>query len=233
MLPTLYGFDIVLEEFGQNISHVTSKTYFTHTFFTDRQVYGAITGIVENIGEWQPRRTLCTAAFPLGFAERKRVWFSTIPRDYYKENALNKKSYYLMEGYQEYLVPATRFRAFSFIKPPAVIFIGKKRAMACIENVKKCHAAIKKDDWTTRDLVYTDTYRAAWGSGIKQANIEDASSRFLVGRFFCDEVLEVTYNDETYRFYQLLAEIRKEENIGESFIQPTLIGKPYTQLSLF
>ena len=125
-MSCLYGFTFVLEEFAQNISHVSRKTYFSHSFFTDRQVYAAITGLHQMQEKWEYMRVPNTLALPRGAPVKKRQYFSTLNRRLEKSNELVGKSFYLIDGRQEYLAPGNLFTAFSLQQPPRILFIGKK-----------------------------------------------------------------------------------------------------------
>lgn len=200
----LFALEFELEEFGQNVSHLIRKTYYTHEFFTDRQVHASITREFEILGrdKYEFKRVPCTLAIPLD-VEKKRIWFSTVNADFQKEKTGGLT--YITEGYQEYLVPGSRFLAFSFIKPEQkAIFIGKKGALAIINKLSKVNYKIVNNSWTSLDLVYLNDYEKFSGSDILEVKLKDASQRFLIGQFRCTKTLETEYNDQKFSFYTIL-----------------------------
>lgn len=201
----LFALEFELEEFGQNISHLVRKTYYTNDFFTDRQVHASITREFDLLGrdKYEYKRVPCTLAIPL-HVEKKRIWFSTVNTDYQKEQITGALTY-ITEGYQEYLVPSSRFLAFSFIKPEQkAIFIGKKGALATITKLNKVNYKIVNNSWTSLDLVYLHDYEKFSGSEILEVRPKDASQRFLIGQFKCTKTLETEYNGQKFGFYTLL-----------------------------
>lgn len=200
----LFALEFELEEFGQNVSHLIRKTYYTHDFFTDRQVHASITKEFDLLGrsKYEYKIVPCTLAIPLK-VDKKRIWFSTINVDFQKEKTGGLT--YITEGYQEYLAPGSRFLAFSFIKPEQkAIFIGKKGALASIDKVSKVNYKIVNNSWTSLDLVYLNDYEKFSGSDILEVKLKDASQRFLIGQFRCAKTLETEYNDQKFRFYTIL-----------------------------
>lgn len=200
----LFALEFELEEFGQNVSHLIRKTYYTHDFFTDRQVHASITKEFDLLGggKYEYKIVPCTLAIPLK-VEKKRIWFSTVNADFQKEKTGGLT--YITEGYQEYLAPGSRFLAFSFIKPEhKAIFIGKKGALAIIDKVSKVNYKIVNNSWTSLDLVYLNDYEKFSGSDILEVKLKDASQRFLIGQFRCAKTLETEYNDQKFSFYTIL-----------------------------
>ncbi len=197
----LYAFEFELEDFGQNISHLTQKTYYTHNFFTDRQVYASITRDFEMTDTYQFKSVPCTLAIPINVT-KIRQWFSSRNVNYKKgDDAAN---ICITEGYQEYLCPQSKFLAFSFIKPPPILFIGKKGALARISSLQKVDYQLQTNKWTTLDLIYFQDYLNAKQKEILKFRIIDASQRFLVGEFKCAKVLTVTFKGQEYRFFSLV-----------------------------
>lgn len=201
----LYAVEFELEDFGQNIAHLVRKTYYTHDFFTDRQVYAGITRDFELKGRanYELRAVPCTIAMPLS-VEKQRMWFSSVNADFVKEQRTEVLRY-VTEGYQEYLTPGSRFLAFSFIKPDhRSLFIGKKGALASITELKPVGYTLKADAWTTLDLIYVEQYKEQLNKQISAVRLRDAAQRFLVGEFKCSQILETEYNGEIYRFYSMV-----------------------------
>ena len=200
----LYALEFELEEFGQNVSHIVRKTYYTYDFFTDRQVYAAITRNFEFIGRdnYDFKIVPCSLAIPL-VVEKQRIWFSDVNADFQKEQNTGALTF-ITEGYQEYLVPGSKFLTFSWIKPEQnTLFIGKKSAIAYVTELEKTKYNIINDAWTTQDLIYFNNYENQIGKGIFEIRLKEASQRFLVGEFKCSKVLETEYNNQKYRFYNL------------------------------
>jgi hypothetical protein len=200
----LYAIRFELEEFGQNISHLTRKTYYTHNFFTDRQVYAAITRSFSFIGsdEYRPEKVPCTLAVPLD-VRKHRTFFSINNADLQKERKTAVLRY-VTEGYQELMAPGSKFVAFSFVKPcQDKMFIGKKSALAHIEKLEKTAFAEKKSDWTSEDMVSLQEYETEKGKEIFGVRLVDASTRYLVGRFKVANLLETKFEDNVYKFYSL------------------------------
>lgn len=206
----LYAIEFELEDFGQNVSHVVRKTYYTHDFFTDRQVYSALTRDFDLIGRdfYDFKRVPCSLAIPIN-VQKQKIWFSITNADFQKEQMTGLLTY-LTEGYQEYLLPGSKFLAFSFIKPEGkTIFIGKKSCLATINGLKKVDFNEKKLGWTTLDMVYLDDYRGQVGKEILEIRLLDASRRFFVGQFKTSNLIEVTHNDKSYRLYSLWKNMSK------------------------
>jgi len=202
--PPLYAIKFELEEFGQNVSHLTRKTYYTHDFFTDRQVYAAITHSFTFLGidRYQFEKVPCTFAIPLDVKKHK-AFFSINNADLQKKQNTAVLRY-ITEGRQELLTPGSKFLAFSFIEPKHdKLFIGKKSALANIEEKEKVLFEEKKDEWTTEDLIYLHEYNAEKNKEIFGVRLVDASTRFLVGRFKVSNLLEVRFRDRVYKFYSL------------------------------
>jgi len=201
---TLYAIKFELEEFGQNVSHLTRKTYYTHDFFTDRQVYAAITHSFEFFGtsQYKFEKVPCTFAIPLDVKKHK-TFFSINNANLQKEQ-ITAVLRYITEGRQELIVPGSKFLAFSFVEPPYdKLFIGKKSALATVEKKEKVIFEKKKDEWTTEDMIYLQEYEAEKNKEIFGVRLVDASTRFLVGRFKVSNLLEVEFEDRVYRFYSL------------------------------
>lgn len=202
--PSLYAIKFEIGEFGQNISHLTRKTYYTHDFFTDRQVYAAITHSFSFIGftEYEIERVPCTFAIPLDVRKHK-IFFSINNTNLQKEQRTAILRY-VTEGYQELIAPGSKFLAFSFAEPLYdVLFVGKKSALAHIEKREKVVFREKKDGWTTEDMVYLDEYEAEKNKTIFGVRLSDASTRFLVGRFKVSNLLETEFEGHIYRLYSL------------------------------
>ncbi len=200
----LYAIEFELEDFGQNVSHVVRKTYYTYDFFTDRQVYSAITKDFDLIGRdrYEFKRVPCSLAIPLN-VQKQKIWFSITNADLQKEQVTGALTY-ITEGYQEYLLPGSKFLAFSFIKPKEkTLFIGKKSSLAIINNSEKVDFEERKTEWTTLDIVYFNDYQSQMGKEILELKLLDASKRFLVGHFKTSALIEVAYNGKNYRFYSL------------------------------
>ena len=202
--PPLYAITFELEEFGQNVSHLTRKTYYTHDFFTDRQVYAAITHSFTFFGtdQYEFERVPCTFAIPLDVRKHK-TFFSINNADLQKEQ-ITAVLRYITEGRQELITPGSKFLAFSFVEPKYdKLFIGKKSALANIEKKEKVLFEEKKDEWTTEDMIYLQEYNAEKNKEIFGVRLVDASTRFLVGRFNVSNLLEVKFEDRIYKFYSL------------------------------
>ena len=202
--PPLYAIKFELEEFGQNVSHLTRKTYYTHDFFTDRQVYAAITYSFTFLGtdQYKFEKVPCTFAIPLDVKKHK-TFFSINNADLQKEQ-ITAILRYITEGRQELITPGSKFLAFSFVEPKYdKLFIGKKSALANIEKKEKVLFEEKKDEWTTEDMIYLQEYEAEKNKEIFGVRLVDASTRFLVGRFKVSNLLEVRFEDRIYKFYSL------------------------------
>lgn len=222
-MESLYAFEFELQDFGQNVSHLTRKTYYTHDFFTDREVYAAISGrwvgalrtegelashkAYEALSERVPTTLACSRS-PI--AKTKR-WFSILPRDLAKSNKRVNVSLAILEGWREVILPGTRFLAFSFVRPPKIMFIGKKGAFAKMLSCEEVTYSLRPCIWTTLDLIYYADYLSMWGKEITNARFRDASARFLLGEFECSEVLEVRYEGELFRFFSLVLYQRSQE----------------------
>lgn len=202
--PPLYAIKFELEEFGQNVSHLTRKTYYTHDFFTDRQVYAAITHCFAFLGtdQYEFEKVPCTFAIPLDVKKHK-TFFSINNVDLQKEQ-ITAVLRYITEGRQELITPGSEFVAFSFVEPKYdKLFIGKKSALANIEKKEKVFFEEKRDEWTTEDMIYLQEYNSEKNKEIFGVRLVDASTRFLVGRFKVSNLLEVRFEDRIYRFYSL------------------------------
>jgi hypothetical protein len=202
--PPLYAIKFELEEFGQNVSHLTRKTYYTHDFFTDRQVYAAITHSFEFSGRSQYKfeKVPCTFAIPLDVKKHK-TFFSINNANLQKEQKTAVLRY-ITEGRQELIAPGSKFLAFSFVEPRYdKLFIGKKSALATVEKKEEVVFEEKKDEWTTKDMIYLQDYEARKSKEIFGVRLIDASTRFLIGRFKVSNLLEVRFEDHVYRFYSL------------------------------
>jgi len=200
----LYAIKFELEEFGQNVSHLTRKTYYTHDFFTDRQVYAAITHSFEFSGtnQYKFEKVPCTFAIPLDI--RKHKTFFSINNANFQKEQITAVLRYITEGRQELIAPGSKFLAFSFVEPRYYkLFIGKKSALATVEKREKVTFEEKKDEWTTEDMIYLQEYEAEKNKEILGVRLIDASTRFLVGRFKVTNLLEVKFEDHVYRFYSL------------------------------
>jgi hypothetical protein len=201
---SLYAIRFELEEFGQNVSHLTRKTYYTHNFFTDRQVFAGITHSFAFVGtdEYITEKVPCTFAIPLD-VRKHRTFFSISNANLQKEQ-ITAVLRYVTEGHQELITPGSRFVAFSFVEPLYdKMFIGKKSALAHIEKKEKVMFKERKDDWTTEDMVYLQEYETEKGKKVFGMRLIDASTRFLVGRFKVSNLLETSFDGRTYRFYSL------------------------------
>ncbi len=202
--PSLYAIKFELEEFGQNVSHLTRKIYYTHSFFTDRQVFAGITNSFTFVGtdEYQTLKVPCTFAIPLD-VKKQRVFFSINNANLQKEQKTAILRY-VTEGHQELIAPGSRFVAFSFIEPLYdKLFIGKKSALAYVEKKEKVTFEEKKEEWTTEDMIYLKEYEAQKDKEILGLRLTDASTRFLVGRFKVSNLLETWFEGRTYKFYSL------------------------------
>ena len=202
--PPLYAIKFELEEFGQNVSHLTRKTYYTHNFFTDRQVYAAITHCFTFLGidQYEFEKVPCTFAVPLEVKKHK-TFFSINNADLQKEQ-ITAVLRYITEGRQELITPGSEFVAFSFVEPKYdKLFIGKKSALANIVKKEKVFFEEKRNDWTTEDMIYLQEYNLEKNKEIFGVRLVDASTRFLVGRFKVSNLLEIRFEDRIYRFYSL------------------------------
>ncbi|MBX5329338.1 hypothetical protein HM003_08335 [Candidatus Bathyarchaeota archaeon A05DMB-5] len=202
--PPLYAIKFELEEFGQNVSHLTRKTYYTHNFFTDRQVYAALTHRFAFLGtdQYEFEKVPCTFAIPLDVKKHK-TFFSINNADLQKEQ-ITAVLRYITEGRQELITPGSEFVTFSFVEPKYdKLFIGKKSALANIVKKEKVFFEEKKDEWTTEDMIYLQEYNSEKNKEIFGVRLADASTRFLVGRFKVSNLLEVRFEDRIYRFYSL------------------------------
>lgn len=203
-LPSLYAIKFELEEFGQNVSHLTRKTYYTHNFFTDRQVFAGISHSFAFIGanEYKIETVPCTFAIPLD-AKKHRTFFSINNASLQKEQKTAILRY-VTEGHQELIIPGSKFVAFSFIEPlHEKMFIGKKSALAHIEGKEKVTFKERKNDWTTEDMIYLREYETEKDKRIFGMRLIDASTRFLVGRFKVSHLLETSFEGRIYKFYSL------------------------------
>jgi hypothetical protein len=208
----LYAIEFELQDFGQNVSHVVGKTYYTYDFFTDRQVYSAITRDFDFVGrqKYEFKRTPCTLAIPIN-VRKVKLWFSTINTDLQKEKVTGKLRY-LTEGYQEYILPSSSYLAFSFIRPQSrALFIGKKGCLAHTTRVEKVAFSKKRGEWSTLDLLYFKDYKERGEKEILEMRIKDASQRFLVGQFRTTSTVEIEYNNSAYRFYGLELYLTEQE----------------------
>lgn len=190
-----------LNDFGQNVSHVVKKTYYTHRFFTDRQVYVSMTRSFlhsMNQTEWIYEPTPVTAAFPLEIRLAK-FWFSTVNTELEKQKADPMK--YLGEGHQEYILPGSRFRFLSLINPPTdVMFIGKKGALASIVRKDEVDARIVGPGLTSQDILYR-TEMDDWD--LNEIHLTDMSSRFVVGRFHAPTRIAVDIDGQRHSYFSL------------------------------
>lgn len=86
---SLYAIKFELEEFGQNVSHLTRKTYYTHNFFTDRQVFAGISHSFAFFGtdEYKIETVPCTFAIPLD-VKKHRIFFLLTTRAFRKNRLL-------------------------------------------------------------------------------------------------------------------------------------------------
>ena len=210
-MKELYAFEFKLEDFGQNVSHLVRKTYYTHDFFTDRQVYAGITldFLHSNMDDsWRFKRVSCTLAIPLDVSKTRR-WYSVRNTDYQKESDTGRLTY-VTEGYQEYLCPGSKFLAFSFLEPKNVLFIGKKGALARIERLEKVNYTESRNAWTSLDLIYTSDYEERKDTDISEIRLRDASQRFLVGNFKATKALKTTYDGNDYSFYSLYRYLKEQ-----------------------
>lgn len=204
MDPQLWGFTFELQDFAQNVSHVTSKTYFTHDHFSDRSVYVALTGETERRRDWAFRRVPATLALPTGEVQKHRTWFVTVPRDFQRSNKRVQASRVLLDGYKELIMPGTLYEGFAFVNPPHNLFIGKKGAFARIIDAQPVDYTLSERRWTTTDLVYVGELARLREEGILQRlRISDASARYLVGEFECSRLLETAYHGERRAFLSL------------------------------
>jgi len=210
-MEKLYAVEFELEDFGQNISHLVRKTYYTHDFFTDRQVYVGMTLDFSHVNmddEWTFKRVPCTMAIPIDVAKTRR-WYSVKNTDLQKKKTGNLT--YVTEGYQEYLTPGSRFLTFTFIEPKKALFIGKKGALASVQDVEKVNGEIHENEWTSLDLLYTRDYERYKKDEISEIRLKDASQRFLVGNFKTSKVLKVDYQGDKYSFYSLYRYLKDKD----------------------
>ncbi len=201
---SLYAIKFELEEFGQNVSHLTRKTYYTHDFFTDRQVFAGITHsfLFRGIDKYEAERVPCTFAIPLE-VKKHRTLFSITNSNLRKEQ-MTAKLRIITEGHHEFISPGSKFIAFSFVEPLyAALFIGKKSALAHIEKKEKVTFAEKTDDWTTEDLISLEEYEEEKNRTIFGMRLKDASTRYLVGQFKVSNLLETEFEGRKYKFYSL------------------------------
>ena len=202
--PSLYAVKFELEEFGQNVSHLTRKTYYTHEFFTDRQVFAGITHSFTFIGidQYETEIVPCTFAIPLD-VKKHRTFFSINNANLQKEQ-MTAKLVIVTEGHHEFISPGSKFVAFSFIEPLYdKLFIGKKSALAHVEKKEKVIFAEKKDDWTTEDMISLREYEMEKSKEIFGVRLIDASTRYLVGQFKVSNLIETEFEGRKYKFYSL------------------------------
>jgi len=200
----LYAINFELEDFGQNISHVVRKTYYSYNFFTDRQVYAGLTRDFDFIGRqsYEFKRVPCTIAIPINVKKIKN-WYSIKNANLQKETNTGKLRY-LTEGFQELILPGSEFLAFSFIKPKdKTLFLGKKSTLAFLDSVEEVEFKIKKNAWTSLELLYFTDYEKYVNKEIFKLKTIDASQRFLVGKIKTSDSIEVEYRGNIYRFYGL------------------------------
>ncbi|MCW3995986.1 MAG: hypothetical protein NWE98_07555 [Candidatus Bathyarchaeota archaeon] len=201
---SLYAIKFELEEFGQNVSHLTRKTYYTHDFFTDRQVFAGITHsfLFRGLEKYEAEQVPCTFAIPLD-VKKHRTFFSITNANLQKEQ-MTAKLRIITEGYHEFISPGSKFLAFSFVEPRYdILFIGKKSALAHIEKKEKVVFTEKKDDWTTEDLISLREYDEEKNKTIFGLRLSDASTRYLVGKFKVSNLIETEFGGRRYRFYSL------------------------------
>jgi hypothetical protein len=197
----VWAVEFELNDFGQNVSHVVKKTYYTHRFFTDRQVYAAMTRAFEHQiekNEWVYEPTPVTPAFPLQIRVAK-FWFSTVNAALSKYKADNMK--YPGEGYQEYILPGSRFRFFTLVKPETHnLFIGKKGCVADITDIKELTGHETGPGMTSADIVY---YSEMKNWSMPEIHLTDMSARFVVGRFVAPGRIECNLDGTRLAFYSL------------------------------
>lgn len=202
--PSLYAVKFELEEFGQNVSHLTRKTYYTHDFFTDRQVFAGITQsfTFRGIDKYEAEKVPCTLAIPLD-VKKHRTFFSINNANLQKEQ-ITAKLKIITEGHHEFISPGSKFVAFMFIEPLYdKLFIGKKSALAHVEKKEKIPFEAKKDDWTTEDMISLQEYEMEKSKEIFGVRLIDASTRYLVGQFKVANLIETEFEGRKYRFYSL------------------------------
>lgn len=210
----VYAVTFELQDFGQNVSHLVGKTYYTHDFFTDRQVFAGISHAFAFLGDtdYTVMRTPCTLAIPLQVRKQKS-WFSTVNANLQKEQNTGKLRY-ITEGYQEYLLPGCTYLAFSLVKPEGkALFIGKKSCLALITDLEEIEYSVRRNCWTTLDQVYFTDYEKYRSNEILKMKIKDASQRYLIGQFETTSSIEVTYDKKTYRFYSLWKYVEEKNGI--------------------
>lgn len=201
---SLYAIKFELEEFGQNVSHLTRKTYYTHDFFTDRQVFAGITHsfLFRGIEKYEAEQVPCTFAIPLDV--KKHGTFFSITNTNLQKEQMTAKLRIITEGHHELISPGSKFIAFSFVEPlHDALFIGKKSALAHIEKKEKVVFAEKKDDWTTEDLISLREYEEEKNKTIFGVRLSDASTRYLVGQFKVSNLIETEFEGRKYKFYSL------------------------------
>jgi hypothetical protein len=206
LYPLLFAVKFELEEFGQNISHLTRKTYYTHNFFTDRQVFAGITHSfavrVRGLDKYEEELVPCTHAIPLN-VKKHRTFFSINNANLQKEQNTAKLKI-ITEGHHEFLSPGSKFVAFSFTEPfYDKLFIGKKSALAHVEKKERVNFTEKKDDWTTEDMISLKEYENEKNKEIFGVRLSDASARYLVGQFKVSRLLETEFEGHKYKFYSL------------------------------
>lgn len=197
----VWAIEFTLNDFGQNVSHVVKKTYYTHRFFTDRQVYAGLTrSFAQQITqtEWIYEPTPVTPAFPIDINIAK-FWFSTVNSALSKDKADGMK--YLGEGHQEYILPGSRFRFYSLVQPETRnLFVGKKGCMAGIDRVTELQGRKIGKGMTSQDIVYRNEMKC-WD--MDEIHLTDMSARFLVGRFVAPERIAVDHEGQKMRFFSL------------------------------
>jgi len=201
---SLYAIKFELEEFGQNVSHLTGKTYYSHGFFTDRQMFAGITHsfLFYGLKKYEPERVPCTFAIPLD-VKKHRTFFSITNTNLQKER-LTAKLRTVTEGHHEFIAPGSKFVAFSFIEPLYDrLFIGKKSAIAYIEKKERVVFTEKRCDWTTDDMVYLQEYKDEKDKTIFGVRLRDATTRYLVGQFKVSNFIETEFDGHKYKLYSL------------------------------
>lgn len=197
----IWAVEFILDDFGQNVSHVVKKTYYTHRFFTDRQVYVGMTRAFDNqntVQEWIYEPTPTTPAFPIEIRVAK-FWFSTVNTALSKYTADGLR--YLGEGFQEYILPGSRFRFFSLIKPNTrTLFIGKKGCQATITDIKELTGNETGPGMTTNDILYHCEMKD-WD--LPEIHLTDMSARFVVGRYFAPKRIECDFEGTRIAFFSL------------------------------
>ena len=214
-MEELYAVEFELADFGQNVSHLVRKTYYTHDFFTDRQVYVGMTQEFSHLNmddEWKFKKVPCTMAIPVDVAKTRR-WYSVKNTDLKKETDTNVLTY-ITEGYQEYLKPGSKFLSFTFLEPNNVLFIGKKGALANVKKIEKVEGQISENEWTSMDLVYTKDYQKYKEKEISEIRLKDATQRYLIGNFKTSKVLKIDYDGEEYSFYSLYRYLKDKGDNG-------------------